>query len=156
MNRPDRTTVCIVILAALAGCNGGSVKSRLATLDQAISAYGDALRWARYEDAQKFHLTPDGKTVALDEHAMKDIRITGYVVRETNFDEKGTTADVQAEFKYFFTSRGTLVTKVVPQKWWYEEESKRWLLESGLPDFTPEPAHRPEERDPRIKEVPRE
>jgi hypothetical protein len=152
----NRITACIVLLATLAGCNGGSVKSRLATLDLAISTYADALRWGRYDDAQKFHLTRDGETVALDEHTMADIRITGYSVRETNFDEEGTEADVQAEFKYFFTSRGTLQTKVVPQKWWYEEESKRWLLESGLPDFTPGPVNKPETRDPRIKEVPRE
>jgi hypothetical protein len=87
---------------------------------------------------------------------MKDIRITGYSIRETSFDEEGMTADVQAEFKYFLTSSGTLRTKVVPQKWWFEEESERWLLESGLPDFSPEPGEKPEQRDPRIRELPRE
>jgi hypothetical protein len=152
----NRFTAGIVILAALAGCGGSGVKTRITSLDTAITDYANALRWGRYEDAQKFHKNRDGKSVALDEHSMKDIRITGYSVRETVFNEESTEADVQAEFKYFLTSRGTLQTKVLPQKWWYEEESKRWLLESGLPDFTPEAKEKAGQRDPRIKEVPRQ
>ncbi|MBI1731359.1 MAG: hypothetical protein HYR49_01145 [Gammaproteobacteria bacterium] len=146
------------ILAVLAGCNGSGVKSRLTSLDEAINAYAQALRWGRYDDAQQFHLTRNGDRVALDETMMKDIRITAYAVRNTKFDEKANEADVQAEFKYFITNRGTLQTKLVPQKWWYEEESKRWLLESGLPDFTvaTEPQDKPARREPRIREVPRD
>ncbi len=156
MNRP----VAILVLALLAGCAGTGVKSRLKSLDDAINAYAQALRWARYDDAQQFHMTRDGERIVLDEHVMANIRVTGYSVRETAFDEEGNTADVQAEFKYFITTRGTLQTKVVPQTWWYDEESRRWLLDSGLPDFTPvkaEPAAPAgsEKKEPQVREVPR-
>lgn len=151
----------VVLLTVLAGCNGTSVKSRLASLDEAINAYAQALRWARYDDAQKYHMTRDGERIVLDEHVMEDIRITAYSVRETNFDAEASTAEVQAEFKYFIASHGALQTKVLPQTWWYEEGSKRWLLDSGLPDFTPvkTPAREDagsERKGPRIREVPRE
>lgn len=150
----------VMMLALLAGCAGTAAKSRLKSLDDAINAYAQALRWGRYDDAQQFHMTRDGERIVLDEHVMENIRVTGYAVRETAFDEEANTAEVQAEFKYFITTRGTLQTKVVPQTWWYDEESKRWLVDSGLPDFTPT---KPDDRDagggkkdPRIREVPRD
>ena len=149
----------LLVLAMLAGCNGAGVKSRVKSLDEAINAYAQALRWGRYDDAQVFHMSRDGKRIALDEHTMADIRVTGYSVRETVLDEEGTTADVQAEFKYFVTNRGALQTRVLPQTWWYDEESKRWLLDSGLPDFkgmaAPKGVTEPKQ-DPRIREIPRE
>lgn len=154
--------IVIMTLVLLAGCNGTGVKSRLKSLDESINAYAQALRWGRYDDAQQFHKTRDGERIALDEHVMADIRVTGYSVRETSFDEEGDSADVQAEFKYFITSRGTLHTKVVPQTWWYDDDGKRWFLDSGLPDFTPvkpgerDSANGEKKLDPRIKEVPRD
>ncbi len=142
--------VGLLVLALLAGCMGSGVKSRMKSLDVSITAYAEALRWGRYDDAQKFHLTRDGVRIALDEHAMKDIRVTEYSVRETKMDDDGEAADVQAEFKYFIANRGALQTKVEPQIWWHDKESKRWLLDSGLPDFTGNDG-----KEPRIKIVPR-
>lgn len=151
--------LALLVLVFVTGCNGSGVKSRLTSLDRAINDYAQALRWGRYDDAQLFHMARDGNRITLDEHTMKDIRITGYSVRETNFDEEGTSAQVQAEFKFFNTSNGNLQTKVVPQTWWYEEESKRWLLDSGLPDFIGEAEPKGEKerkQDPRIREIPRD
>jgi hypothetical protein len=153
--------VVVSMLVLLAGCTGTGTKMRLRSLDDAINAYAQALRWGRYDDAQQFHMTRDGGRIVLDEHVMADIRVTGYAVRETVFDEEGTTAQVQAEFKYFITSRGTLQSRVVPQTWWYDEESKRWFLDSGLPDFSPARATAPaaagegERVTPRVREMPR-
>lgn len=149
----------LLVLTLLAGCNGTGVKSRLASLDESIRAYAEALRWGRYEDAQVFHMGRDGKRIVLDEHSMADIRVTGYSVRETVLNEEGTTAEVQAEFKYFITDRGALQTIVVPQTWWHDDKSKRWLLDSGLPDFKGLAAHKKEKeskKDPRIREIPRD
>lgn len=148
----------LLLLIVVAGCTGVGVKSRLASLDEAINAYAQALRWGRYEDAQVFHTGRDGQRIMLDEHTMKDIRVTGYSVRETVFDEDSTTAQVQAEFKFFVTNRGALQTRVLPQTWWYDKESKRWLLDSGLPDFmgTAAPKEQVERKDPRMREIPRE
>jgi len=149
----------LLILAMLAGCGGASTKSRLAALDTSIHAYAEALRWGRYDDAQVFHMGRDGNRIILDEHTMADIRVTGYSLRETVLDQEGTTAEVQAEFKYFITTRGALQTIVVAQTWWHDEESKRWLLDSGLPDFKGLAAPKGEKekkKDPRIREIPRE
>ena len=150
----------LLVLALLAGCNGpGSVKSRLKSLDDSTRAYAEALRWGRYDDAQVFHVGRDGRHIVLDEHTMADIRVTGYSVRETVVDEEGTTAEVQAEFKYFVTNRGALQTRVLPQTWWHDDESKRWLLDSGLPDFLGTAAPNGEaerKQDPRMREIPRE
>lgn len=149
------------LLVLLFGCNGAGTKTRLRSLDDAINAYAQALRWGRYDDAQQFHMTRDGERIVLDEHVMADIRVTGYSVRETVFDAEGTSAQVQAEFKYFITSRGTLQSRVVPQTWWYDEESKRWFMDSGLPDFSPAKAAVPgaaadgERVAPEVREVPR-
>ncbi len=148
----------LLVLVMLAGCNGTSVKSRMKSLDESINGYAQALRWGRYEDAQVFHMGRDGKRIPLDEHTMADIRVTGYSVRETALDEEGTTAEVQAEFKYFITNRGALQTIVVPQTWWHDDESHRWLLDSGLPDFKGLAAPKGEaekKQDPRIREIPR-
>lgn len=150
----------LLVLALLAGCNGpGGVKSRLKTLDISVRAYAEALRWGRYDDAQVFHVSRDGQRNVLDEHTMADIRVTGYSLRETVLNEEGTTAEVQAEFKYFVTTRGALQTIVVAQTWWHDEDSKRWLLDSGLPDFRGLAAPKGEKakkKDPRIREIPRE
>ncbi len=149
----------LLVLVMLVGCSSSSVKSRLKSLDDSIHAYAEALRWGRYEDAQVFHMGRDGNRIILDEHTMADIRVTGYSVRETVMDEEGTTAEVQAEFKYFISNRGALQTIVVPQTWWHDDESKRWLLDSGLPDFKALAAPKGTKDlkdDPRVREIPRD
>ena len=50
--------------------------------------------------------------------------------------DEGMTAQQVVEIRMFNKNRGIEKTILDQQEWRYNEESKRWLLHSGLPDPT--------------------
>jgi hypothetical protein len=132
-----RALLLMVLISALSACGGGDTKRRLQILDRSIDEYAQAMRWARYQDAEAFHKTRDGEAQKLDLEALKHVRVTGYAIRSRNIDVEVQEADIEGDLQYFLDSRGTLQRTPLKQKWWYEEKSRRWFLESEPPRFLP-------------------
>ena len=66
---------------------------------------------------------------------METIRVTGYHIKDKIINEDFTEASVSGELNYYHTEYGTLKKIPLSQKWWFEEESDRWFLESDFPTF---------------------
>lgn len=124
-----------VFILLLAACGGSGSAKRLDTLDEAVNHYGQALRWGRYEDAEAFHMSREGQRAMFKAENLESIRITGYSVRERTLSEDLLEADVSGDYSYYSTSYGTLRHVSFQQKWWYDEEAKRWFVEGELPEF---------------------
>jgi hypothetical protein len=121
-------------LLLLAACNSGNSR-KIESLDEAIIRYAQALRWGRYQDAQEFQRDRSGEKWKIDEQALEHIRITRYVVQESNLNDDITEADVNVVLEYFNDSKGTVRKVPFRQTWWYEPKSKRWFVEGELPEF---------------------
>ena len=130
-----RVFISIAFILLLPACGGSGTAKRLETLDDAVNNYAQAMRWGRYEDAEVYHMARDGQRLKFNLDDLENIRITGYTVRDRELNKDMMGADVTGEYSYFSTSYGALRHVQFQQKWWYEEKSKRWFVEGGLPDF---------------------
>ena len=125
----------ILLLVVAAGCGGSGSKKKLELLDEAIIQYNQALRWGRYGDAQEYHVTRDGRLHNIDPATLETIRITGMSVQNKDVNPEVTEATITGQVSYYRTEHGTLRQAPLKQLWWYDEEGKRWLIESDPPAF---------------------
>ncbi|GAB3787301.1 hypothetical protein [Dyella agri] len=119
----------------LAGC---AQNTRSDNLTSTLRAYGGAIRWDGLESALQF---VDPKV--LKEHPPSNIDLARYQqVRVTDYDEGSGPAavnqdEVQQTVQISFVNIHTQVERSVVQRqvWRYDEKTKHWWLESGLPDI---------------------
>jgi len=130
-----RIVICSALVFLLAACGGSGSAKRLENLDEAVNHYAQAMRWGRYDDAEAFHMTRDGQRLKFNLQNLEGVRITGYTVRGRQLSENLLEADVTGEYNYFNTSYGMLRHIPFQQKWWFDEETKRWFVDSALPEF---------------------
>ncbi|MEX2525233.1 MAG: hypothetical protein WD750_09765 [Gammaproteobacteria bacterium] len=129
-----RNLIICFIAGVLAACGVADTK-KVNDLNLVIDEYVAALRWARVDDAGRFHMNRDGSRPELDTSAMDRIRVTGYKIKKKTLGENLEEAAVTAELDYYSTEHGTLKHMTLEQDWWYNEEAKRWYLESDFPTF---------------------
>jgi len=103
-------------------------------LDQTLSAYGSALRWAHYDTAYSFHKWDAEGQPAIPAY-LKSIKVTNYNVANRTFDEKSMTARQIAIIKYFNEDDARERTLEDHQIWKYFPDQDRWYLTSMPPDF---------------------
>lgn len=132
MNRLAWVLMTVVVAS---GCGGAGTKKKLELLDEAILHYNQALRWGRYTDAQEYHVTRDGAHGRIDPALLGSIRITGMSVQSKDVNDEVTEATVTGEISYYRTEQGMLRQLPLNQSWWFELESRRWLIQSEPPVF---------------------
>lgn len=119
----------------LYSCNGTVVRQQVGKLDEAIKQYNIALRWAMHDTLDSYHVTREGVRNQLDRKAIENIRITAFRITNKELDDEITEATVQGEISYYRNDVGTLNTLAYEQIWWYDENLKRWFMESDFPVF---------------------
>ncbi|MGH8248524.1 MAG: hypothetical protein ACREUU_19065 [Gammaproteobacteria bacterium] len=127
--------VCILVLVAATGCGGAGAKRKLELLDEALIQYGQALRWGRYDDLQQYHMNRQGERTFIDQAAMQPIRVTGFSVQNKTVNDEVSEAIITGQVSFYHTDYGTLRQIPVNQTWWFEPESKRWLMDGEFPVF---------------------
>ncbi len=127
-------TVLLLVCALTSGC-GEMQSRRVSLLDESVVAYGQALRWGRYSDADLFQMDHDGTHHRIDEDKLKKIRITNYRVENKVMNPDATSAKVSGEIEYFNTDYATVETVPFKQTWWYNDKLKHWFVEGPLPAF---------------------
>ena len=128
-------TWLIVLLALVAGCAGVQKEKQLNAFDEALRNYGALLRWGHYEEAGRY-LSPRGREATpLDVARYRSIRVSAYEVTEKTMDLAKGEARVVASIDYYHEESGVVHTLKHPQKWWYDEATKSWRLDTDLPDF---------------------
>ncbi|MFB3101040.1 MAG: hypothetical protein ACE1ZM_06310, partial [Gammaproteobacteria bacterium] len=99
-----------------------------------------ALRWARYREAISFHVTQEGKAAEVNVDYLDNFGVTSFEIISkvvVPSSEKGgiNEAIIVAEISYFHKEQGTVRKLKLNQLWWYNPEIKRWLIETGFPEF---------------------
>ena len=137
MQAPLKTALLFTLaLVALASCSSNPVdKSRGETFKQ----YETIIRWSQWDAAVDF-ISPDylaeNPVTRLEMDRLRLFKVTTYTLRSAGVFDEGMTARQVVEIKMFNTHQAVERTVIDEQEWRYDEERKRWLLHSGLPDPT--------------------
>lgn len=134
-----RTILAASLLLLVAGC--ATLQNRDRLRDETLEHYGASLRWSGFETAWDFvdpavrearPLTPQQKA------RYAAVRVAGYDAsgpRATGDDTIAQTAQVSLIVK----ASQQVYSVVDHQRWRWDPQAKRWWLETGLPDITPQP-----------------
>jgi hypothetical protein len=128
--------VLALVIFSLASCSSNQVdKSR----GEAFKQYETIIRWSQWDAAADF-ISPDyiaeHPISRLDLDRLRLFRVTAYTLRSAGVYDEGMTARQVVEIKMFNKQQAVERTIIDEQEWRYDEERKRWLLHSGLPDPT--------------------
>jgi hypothetical protein len=133
-----RKTALLFSLAILmlAACSSNQVdKSR----GEVFKQYETIIRWSQWDAAADFISTEyqeEHPITRLEMDRLRLFKVTTYTIRSTGVYDEGMTARQVVEIKMFNNTKGVERTIIDEQEWRYDEERKRWLLHSGLPDPT--------------------
>lgn len=135
--RRGTATVLALIMLMLGAC-ASNMKSRETLLTETLRTYAAAIRWGSIEQAETF-IDPEYRAAhpltALDLERYKQVRFTAYNDRApvpVNENEVRQVVEIGLVNVNSQSSRSV----VDQQVWKYDEEAKRWLLTTGLPDIT--------------------
>jgi hypothetical protein len=133
-----RKTALLFSLAILmlAACSSNQVdKSR----GEVFKQYETIIRWSQWDAAADFislEYQEEHPITRLEMDRLRLFKVTTYTIRSTGVYDEGMTARQVVEIKMFNNTKGVERTIIDEQEWRYDEERKRWLLHSGLPDPT--------------------
>lgn len=130
-----RNCLIMFVLLAITGCAGANLRNQVDKLNNTLTQYGVALRWAHYSQAISYHVNQDGEQALVDRNYLERFNVTSFRPIDPIVNEDGTEATIPIEIDYYDKEYGTLRNIKETQYWWFDEESKRWLIESGFPAF---------------------
>jgi len=106
---------------------------------EAFKQYETIVRWSQWDAAADF-ISPEYQEEhpisRLELDRLRLFKVTAYTVRSTGIFDEGMSAKQTVEIKMYNKTQGVERTIVDEQEWRYNEEVKRWMLHSGLPDPT--------------------
>lgn len=118
--------MCIIITS----CAG---QQRLTNLDESMSYYGDLIRWGRYEDAIRYTSLKDADVAKNKIQSLAKFRVTSYNEKKRELSKDQNTAYQEVEIGYYDENYAVERLFVDKQKWAYDQTSRRWILETGMP-----------------------
>lgn len=126
--------ICLIVCTLMTACGGRMSKKQ--SLDHTLYQYAKVMRWADFNTALTF-FSPDmeekDKPSNTDIERLKQFGISSYVASPIlpGETEDQIMQDVQIKLYNKHTKREKVV--IDHQVWKYNDESKSWLLLSGLP-----------------------
>ena len=118
------------LLTAAVACGTTGIKSKMRSLDDAITDYHVSLRWSMLDKIEAYHQGRNGERKPLDRSSLNRVRITGYTIIDRNANPEATEAVVKGEVDFYTTDSGTLRKHAFTENWWYSEAAKRWFISS--------------------------
>ncbi len=129
-----RLLLLFVIVLMLAACGGtSSVRERQETMD----AWENRVRWSAFDTLIDF-IHPDwleeNPVTELDLDRLNQFRVTEYRVRAVLAHPDGNGLDRRAQIRLINIHNQRERSIDHQEIWRYDEDRKRWLMHSGLPD----------------------
>ena len=135
-NRAWTSVLLLILSVAVAACTPNPAeKSRGETFKQ----YETIVRWSQWDAAVDFiapEYLAENPITRLEMDRLRLFRVTAYTIRSTGVYDEGMTARQTVEIRMFNKNRARELSVIDEQYWKYDEQRKRWLLHSGLPDPT--------------------
>ena len=109
-------------------------------LQASVETYRKFIRWGYYDEAIKYLRHRDGSSGSVDLGRVARHRVTSYEISDQILTDDGKEARVVAVIEYYEIDTGVIHSLRDEQLWWFEDEGKRWYLDSSLPAFGVEEA----------------
>lgn len=118
---------CVLLLTAC------SHDYQLMRTEAELNGYGAAIRWSLFKRAVEYLADP--YTNPPDYQALKEIKVTAYQPIFRDLLPSGNYCLQTVEIRYL--TGGGIVERTLTdeQRWRYDENRGRWLLDTGLPKF---------------------
>lgn len=125
----------LLIICILPACAHVKEQKSLEKLDAQQKIFMKAMRWKSYEMAASVIRFKNPARRLAPVNNLAKITVTSYdlIGSVPNFSEG--TAVAYVLFGYIQDDTGRLYNIKHTQNWWFDEESKRWYLNSDMPDF---------------------
>ncbi len=107
-------------------------QKREASLDDTLSMYEQAIRWAAFDKASNYLKEPE----AVDVSKLSGIKVTSYQVMGRDTADDGQRIEENVKINYIFQQDHIERSLIDRQVWEYDKEENRWYLMSSLPNFT--------------------
>ncbi|KPJ99252.1 MAG: hypothetical protein AMK71_10055 [Nitrospira bacterium SG8_35_4] len=120
---------------ALLGCATYNKHQQQERFEDMTEAYGNAIRWGKYEVANGFRDSKGKEAEIPDFEYLKNIKVTSYELKAVNISQDGNTVHLDVEIEYYKIEQFIERTITDRQLWKYDEDEERWVLHSTLPDF---------------------
>ena len=135
--RPGRLVVgALALVVSMTACD--AVKPTMErSKEYALYDYSSAVRWGDWDAAYDFvdpKYKKDHPMTSIDRERFKQVEIANYEVIAKA--DHGATIDQQVKLEII--NRHTQVPRTITftEHWSYDQEKKKWSLETGLPDIT--------------------
>lgn len=126
-----RSLVLFALL--LSSCAYLEKNSRLQQLDDLQRGYARAITWSNLLSA--YSATREAQTSPSSASEWQDIKVTAYEPASHKAENDGKTIRRLVEIRYVHTTRMVERKLTVEEEWKYSDDTKRWILESGFPQF---------------------
>lgn len=101
--------------------------------EEQLHNYEAAIRWSLFKRAAEYLADPSKHNP--DWKKLDRIKVTGYQAKFRDLLPSGNVLTQTVEIRYL-TANGVVEDKLIDeQRWRYDEEQRRWVLETGLPKF---------------------
>lgn len=131
-----RSLLMILIAILLAGCPQTQEEK---SLSETLSEYETLVRWAQWDAASNL-IAPEYQQehpiTRLELDRLRLFRVTQYLVRSSAPVDGGDGLLQTVEIRIYNKSQARERAIIDEQYWKFNQETKRWLLHSGLPDPT--------------------
>ncbi len=129
-----RAVLCLFFLMVpLCSCATYNLRGQL---DETARAYGIAVRWKNFENAELFVAPSIRDQFEKRVKDAKDVEVMDYQIVTVDYDEANRKATVNAEITYSTRSSNRVRRFVDKQAWVYDPKgSKEWRLMTLLPEF---------------------
>ena len=127
--------IAIMLVFLICGCASVQTGKKMTLFDDTARAYLRAIRWGDYETAYAFKNLRVTDDKMPDFEDLRQIRVTGFNVKQTILSEDKSTIVRIVDFQYYRMSNVTVKNLIDRQRWEYDAEANRWYLTSDLPDF---------------------
>ena len=102
--------------------------------DDFARAYAKAVTWSNFEMAYSATQSA-GKAPQAGAAAFQNIKVTSYDLASQKVAPDSMTVKRVVQIRYVHTSRMVEHSLTVEEEWTYSDEEKRWVLQSGFPQF---------------------
>jgi hypothetical protein len=110
---------------------------QLMKMEEQLNGYAGAIRWSLFKKSLDFHAHPPSPLP--DWEALQNIKVTSYqaLSRDTQDDADNDLKIVLQTVEIRYVTSNNVVEKTITdeQRWRYDNDKSRWLLETGLPVF---------------------
>lgn len=135
MKAPRYLFAAVLLAMFTLGCAKESVK-REGSLNSAVEAYNESMRWQRYAEASKY--VPDKLRDPFIEHfepKRETLQITEFRIVSAELDKKDETkGKARVWLTFYELPNANLQKKLIIQDWKYNVEEHHWTID--LPEIS--------------------